>query len=175
MRFLEETQANCERITPDTNINIEFQCTVNVDGTKNGFTLSTEAKDLSFEGQSDAKVTISSIANITKNHIELQKGNELKTTLVLNNTKLEQSEKAFTLIGNDNQILLSLNNNTNIVACPVKNLEEKLYKMECVPLFTVINIEKKAINYFLFLLCIISFKVKNDNHNNFYKLQVKKV
>lgn len=143
LRFLEEAKVTCETNPNDTRINIEYQCTTPIDGTKNGFTLSTEGKDLDFEDQTDTQVILSSLANVTKNHIELTQGSYLQNTLVLNNTVLDQGDKTFTLTGNlsekinDKQIYLSLNDNTNLASCSVTNLEGKSYELECTPLMTI--------------------------------------
>ena len=143
LRFLEEAKVTCETNPDDTRNNIEYQCKAPIDGTKNGFTLSTEGKDFDFEDQPNTQVTVSSLANVTKNHIELAQGSYLQNALVLNNTVLDQSDKTFTLIGNlsekinDKRIYLSLNDNANLASCSVTNLEGNSYELECVLLMSI--------------------------------------
>lgn len=143
LRFLEEAKVTCETNPDDTKSNIEYKCTTPVDGTKNGFTLSTEGKDLEFEDQPDTQVIHSSLANVTKNHIELAQGSYLEKALVLNNTVLDQGDQTFTLTGNlsekinDKQIYLALNDNSNLASCSVANLEGNSYELECIPLMSI--------------------------------------
>ncbi len=137
LRLLEEVKVNCTRITDDSNYNIEYNCTAPINVNNDSYSISTQGNDLRFGNGESTYVKFSSIANQTKNNINRQRSSEIKKTIVLNGTVLDQDSKTFNLTGNftedinDDTVLLYFNETIQYVRCPVKKTENKLYKLEC--------------------------------------------
>ena len=142
LRFLEENNANCTRITNDNNVNIQYNCSVPVDPNKSISSLNIIGNDLSFGNGENISYIFSSIANQTKGNLLSQTGNDLdKGIIVIKDTILEKDNEKFLLIGNSSEkfsgskIILSLDNNGNIIYidCYSKNLLGNIYEFECIP------------------------------------------
>ena len=148
LRLLEENYANCTRITDDYDPNIQYNCSVPVDPNKTISSLNLKEQNLIFGNGEAVNYVISSNANQTKSNIISQIGNDLdKGIIIINDTILKKDNEKFVLIGNssekfnDSKIILSLDNNGNIinVDCNSKNLKGKLYEFECIPKESINN------------------------------------
>lgn len=144
LRFLEESEANCNRITNDEEDDIQFNCTAPVDPNKQYFTVAMKNNDLKFGNGEPINYSLSSYANFTKNNIESQTTDSLgKKTIVLNNTSLEIENNKFILNGqlsediDDDSVRLYLREYSRgiyqVVICDVTNYGNKNYDFECTP------------------------------------------
>ena len=96
LRFLEENNANCTRITNDNNVNIQYNCSVPVDPNKSISSLNIIGNDLSFGNGENISYIFSSIANQTKGNLLSQTGNDLdKGIIVIKDTILEKDNEKF--------------------------------------------------------------------------------
>ena len=142
LRFLEETYANCTRFTDDNKDNIQYNCSSQVDPDKAISSLNIKENGLNFGNGEKIDYIFSSYANQTKSNIISQTGSDLdKGIIVIKDTILEKDNEKFVLIGNssekfnDSKIILSLDNNGNIINidCKSKNLLVNLYQFDCIP------------------------------------------
>lgn len=148
LRYLEESKANCLRITDDNNNDIQYNCSAPINKDQNNFKASIKGNDLTFGDGEKVDYTLSSYANSTKDQLEKQNSNYLENgILLLNSTVLTEDINSFTLTGNfseeitDDKVVLFLDEkgdgNINNIYCDVINLQNKIYEFECTPTTSV--------------------------------------
>ena len=112
LRYLEETQANCEKIR-EIGDDIEYNCTSSIDvppnetisniASKNDYVFNNGTHSESLNDNSGFEFYQSSFANSTSSNIEQQKTKEISNTIFVNNARLnipDPNKAYFEIVGN---------------------------------------------------------------------------